>query len=105
MDFFNIMGKVSEAKSRIEKTKAEVEKRTFTETVNGVTATVNGKRHLIELKIDESAKADAARLPELIMEAVNSALEEAEMTYKTEIKKATEGLIPNIPGFDLGSLL
>jgi hypothetical protein len=32
-------------------------------------------------------------------------MEEAEVLAKEEIQKSTEGVLPNIPGFDLGSMM
>ncbi len=37
--------------------------------------------------------------------AINKATEEAESMAKEELRKSTEGVIPNIPGMDLGSML
>ena len=34
----------------------------------------------------------------------NKALEEVDVLAKEELKKSTEGIIPNIPGLDLGNL-
>jgi DNA-binding protein YbaB len=72
-----------------------------------VKATVNGKRQLIELDIDASMlKAeDKAIVQDLVIAAVNKASADAEVLAKEQLKKSTEGLIPNIPGMDLSSLM
>jgi hypothetical protein len=36
---------------------------------------------------------------------VNKASEEAEVLAKEEMRKSTEGLLPNIPGLDLSNLM
>ena len=72
-----------------------------------VSATVNGKRQLVQLEVDPSLlKADdKVVLQDLIIAAVNKAAEEAEVKAKEELKKSTEGLLPNIPGMDLSGLM
>ena len=39
------------------------------------------------------------------MAAVNKATEEADALAKEEMRKSTEGLLPNIPGMDLSGLM
>jgi nucleoid-associated protein EbfC len=36
---------------------------------------------------------------------VNKAQDEAETMAKEEMRKSTEGLIPNIPGFDISGMM
>jgi len=40
---------------------------------------------------------------DLIIAAANKALTDIEDKIKEEIKKSTEGLVPNIPGLDLSN--
>lgn len=72
-----------------------------------VKATVNGKKQLIALDVDASLlKAeDKIIIQDLIVAAVNKAMEEADMLAKESLRKSTEGLLPNIPGMDLGSMM
>jgi DNA-binding protein YbaB len=72
-----------------------------------VRAIVNGKKQLIGLDIDPTIlKADDKILiQDLVVAAVNKASEEAEVLAKEELKKSTEGLLPNIPGLDLSSFM
>jgi DNA-binding protein YbaB len=72
-----------------------------------VKATVNGKKQLIALDIDPAIlKAeDKLIIQDLVIAAVNKASDEVEILAKEEMKKSTEGLIPNIPGMDLSSLM
>ena len=44
-------------------------------------------------------------MQDLVVAAVNKAMEEADIAAKEELKKATEGLLPNIPGMDLSNLM
>ena len=43
-------------------------------------------------------------LKDLIVAATNKALEEIDIKVKEEMKKATEGMMPNIPGMDFGNM-
>ena len=70
-----------------------------------VKATVNGKKQLANLEIDNDLikPEDKEVMQDLVIAAVNKALEEVDAKAKEEMKKSTEGFIPNIPGFDLGN--
>jgi nucleoid-associated protein EbfC len=72
-----------------------------------VKATVNGKKQLVALDIDPSLLKgdDKIIVQDLIVAAVNKASDEAEILAKEELRKSTEGLLPNIPGLDLGGLM
>ena len=48
---------------------------------------------------------DKIILQDLIVAAVNKANEEAEVLAKEELRKSTEGLLPNIPGLDLSGMM
>ena len=72
-----------------------------------VKAVANGKKQIVQLDIDDSlfGPNDKDMLKDLVIAAVNKAIEEVEILAKEEIKKSTEGILPNIPGMDLGSML
>ena len=72
-----------------------------------VKATVNGKKQLVDLEIDQEIMNDDDKemLQDLVIAAVNKALEEADIKAKEEIRNSTEGFLPNIPGLDLGGLV
>jgi hypothetical protein len=69
--------------------------------------TINGQKKIIDLQIDADLikPDDKEMLQDLIVAAVNKALESIEPKIKEHLQKATEGLLPNIPGMDLGSLM
>lgn len=72
-----------------------------------VIAKVNGLKQLVDIHIDEELlkPGDKDMLRDLIIAAVNKAMAEAEILAKEEIRKSTGGLLPNIPGLDLGNLV
>ncbi len=108
-DMMKMMGKMKEVQARIKEAQDNlVNVRASGESGGGlVKATVNGKRQLIGLEVDPSLlKAeDKVVLQDLVVAAVNKAAEEAEVIAKEELRKSTEGLLPNIPGLDLSGLM
>lgn len=107
-DMMKMMGKMKEVQARLKEAQDSlVHLRVSGESGGGmVKATVNGKRQLIAVDIDPSLlKEDKTILQDLVIAAVNKASDEAEVMAKEQLRKSTEGLIPNIPGMDLSSLM
>ena len=104
-----MMGKMKEVQARLKEAQDNlVLLKVKGESGGGmVKATVNGKRQLIALDIDAAIlKAeDKTIVQDLVIAAVNKASDDAEILAKEQLKKSTEGLIPNIPGMDLSSLM
>jgi DNA-binding YbaB/EbfC family protein len=108
-DMMKMMGKMKEVQTRLKEAQDNLVNVSASGESGGgmVKATVNGKRQLIALDIDASIlkSEDKAVVQDLIVAAVNKAAEEAEAKAKEELKKSTEGLIPNIPGLDLTGMM
>ncbi|MCG8476354.1 MAG: YbaB/EbfC family nucleoid-associated protein [Cytophagales bacterium] len=107
-DMMKMMGKIKEAQSRVKEVQDKLEElRIEGEAGAGmVKAMVNGKRKVISIDIDQSLvkPEDKEMIQDLTVAAVNNACEKAEARAKEELKKATEGMLPNIPGLDLSNL-
>jgi nucleoid-associated protein EbfC len=108
-DMMKMMGKMKEVQARMKEAQDNLTKlRAQGESGAGmVKATVNGKKQLISIDIDAALLKgdDKAILQDLVVAAVNKAQEEADNLAKEEMRKSTEGLIPNIPGLDLSGLM
>ncbi len=108
-DMMKMMGRMKEVQAKIKEAQDNlVLVKAMGEAGGGmVKATVNGKKQLLTLDIDAAIiKADdKVLIQDLVVAAVNKASDEAEVLAKEELKKATEGLLPNIPGMDLSSLM
>ena len=108
-DMMKMMGKMKEVQARLKEAQDNlVNVQASGESGGGmVKATVNGKRQLISLDIDQTLlkSDDKIVLQDLVIAAVNKAAEEADVRAKEELKKSTEGLIPNIPGLDLSGMM
>ena len=103
--------KVAEMLSQANKMQEEMQRKLSQTVVEGmsgggaVTATMNGKKELIKLKIDPSAVAslsgagpDVELLEALIVGAVNDAGHKADDAIQSSVKGALGGLNLNIPG-------
>lgn len=71
-----------------------------------VKAVVNGRKKVISVTIEESLMTpkDKEMLQDLIVAAINNALQNVESKSNEEIKKTTEGMMPNIPGMDFSKM-
>jgi DNA-binding YbaB/EbfC family protein len=109
MDMMKMLGKVKEVQAKMKEAQENLGRvQTTAEAGAGmVSATVNGKKELIDLKIDESlfTPEDKDMLKDLVIAAVNKAIADVEVMAKEELKKSTEGMLPNIPGFDLSNMM
>lgn len=108
-DMMKIMGQIKEAQNKIKAAQDNLVNITA-EGESGaglVKAVVNGKKQLVDLTIDESLNnpQDAEMRKDLIIAAVNKAVDAVEEKAQQVMKESTDGILPNIPGFDFGSLL
>ena len=107
-DMMKMMGKVKEAQEKIKVAQESLGGITATgESGAGlVKATVNGKKEVLSIDIDPSllSKDDKEMVQDLSVAAINIALANVEGKAKEHMKSATDGLLPNVPGMDLGNL-
>ena len=105
-----MMGKMKEIQTRMKSAQESLSTLSATgESGAGmVRATVNGQKQLTNLVIDPdllTTADDREMLQDLVVAATNKAMENIEPLIKAHLQQATEGLLPNIPGLDLGSLM
>ncbi|MBK5279828.1 MAG: YbaB/EbfC family nucleoid-associated protein [Bacteroidia bacterium] len=108
-DMMKMMGKVKEVQARMKEAQENLVSIKATADSGGgmVTATVNGKKLLLSLDIDPIIlkSEDKVLVQDLIVAAVNKASEEVDVLAREEIRKSTEGILPNIPGMDFSSMM
>ena len=106
-DMMGMMGKVKELQDKMQHAQGQLQHLTATGEAGGglVKATANGHRTLLKLEIDPSllTPEDREMLPDLVVAAVNKALEAAGEMAKSELQRQTSGLLPNLPGLDLSN--
>ncbi len=107
-DMMGMLGKVKELQAKMKEAQDNlVNVQASAEAGAGmVKATVNGKKQLVKLEIDPDVVKpdDKEMMQDLIVAAVNKALAEVDSKAKEELKKTTQGIMPNIPGLDLSSM-
>jgi DNA-binding YbaB/EbfC family protein len=96
----NMMKQVQKMQQEMEKAQQTIEEKEFTSTAGGgvVEATVNGKKEVLKINIDEDVidPEDKEMLEDLVVAAVNDALKKADEFSQKEMGRLTGGL--NIPG-------
>ena len=96
----NMMKQMQKLQKQMENLEEDLKNQEVTGTSGGgaVEATVNGKKELIRIKIDEAVvdPEDVDMLEDLVLTAVNNAMEEADSVANQKMGKLTGGL--NIPG-------
>lgn len=109
LDMMKMLGKMKEVQAKLKEAQENLVNITATaESGAGIVkATVNGKKQLIGLEIDDEIVNvnDKEMMQDLIVAATNKALEEVEGMAKEELQKSTEGMLPNIPGLDLSGMM
>ncbi|MFY7826721.1 MAG: YbaB/EbfC family nucleoid-associated protein [Flectobacillus sp.] len=107
-DMMGMLGKVKDLQAKMKE--AQETLGTIVETGEAgagmVKVTVNGKKQLLKVEIDEDLlkPADREVVQDLIVAATNIAMSNIEGKIKDHLQQATNGLLPNIPGLDLGGM-
>jgi hypothetical protein len=108
-DMMKMMGKMKEVQAKIKEAQENLVHIKVTGESGGgmVRVTVNGKKQLVKIEIEDDIfdKNDKELMQDLVVAATNKAIEEAEIRAKEELKKSTQGILPDIPGFDLNNLM
>ena len=104
MDMSNMFGKIKEMQAKLKEVQDNLDHITAEGEAGGgmVKAVVNGRKKVIEISIEESlmTPADKEMVQDLVIAAINIALQNVESKSNEEIKKTTQGMMPNIPGLD-----
>ncbi|MEK6476789.1 YbaB/EbfC family nucleoid-associated protein [Catalinimonas sp. 4WD22] len=107
-DMNKMMEKVKEVQEKMKEAQEKLEDITATAEAGAgmVKATVNGKKEVIDIEIDNDIikPEDKEIIQDLVVAAINKALTEVDAKAKEEMKKSTQGFMPNIPGFDFGNM-
>lgn len=104
-----MMGKMKDLQARM--AEAQEQLGSITESAESgaglVRVTVNGQKKVIGLEIDSDLikPEDKEMLQDLVVAAMNKAMETIEPKIKEHLQKSTQGMMPNIPGLDLGNLM
>lgn len=104
----DLMGKMKEMQARLKEAKESLDGIIVEAEAGGgmVRVKANANRKVLKINIDPDIidKNDPEIMEDLIAAAVNKALAQAEEKGQEAIQEATQGMMPNIPGLDLGGL-
>lgn len=94
------MQKMQEAMARVQE---DLANRSVTGDAGGgmVKVTASGKQQILKIEINPEVvnPADKDLLEDMVLTATNQALEKAAALAQEEMKKATGGVVPGLPGF------
>ena len=103
-----MMKQVQQMQEKLAQIQAELEHKIVTSDSGGgmVKVTANGKQQIMKIEIEKEVikPDDAEMLEDLIVAAVNKALDESQKMAQEEMNKATGGMLPKIPGMNFSGI-
>jgi len=103
-----MMKQVQKMQEKMDLVQAELENKIVTAESGGgmVKVTANGKQHIMKIEVEKEVinPEEKEMLEDLMLAAVNQALERSTTMAAEEMQKVTGGMMPNIPNMKLPGL-
>lgn len=96
--FGDMMEKLSQMKQSVEESKARLETISVKGESSGFEVQMNGNRKVLDVKIPEGFDGDTEEIQDMLVIAINRAIEAADKVNEAEMANSAKGILPNLPG-------
>ncbi|MFN3315240.1 MAG: YbaB/EbfC family nucleoid-associated protein [Raineya sp.] len=104
MNIMNLMGKVKEVQAKLKEAQESISQIIAVGEAGAgmVKATVNGKKQVLKIEVDDELvkPEDKEIMCDLIVAAINKAMEEADTKTAQHLQQITGGIMPDLGGLD-----
>lgn len=91
------MNKIQQMKEEVEKSKARLDNITVASETEGIKIEMTGNRKIKDISIPQELLDEKEDLEDLLIIALNKAIEKADKVNEAEMAGAAKGMLPNMP--------